>query len=114
MKEISIKLRCHQSNLQLQQCDETQSTLEGYPHRRLPRCHPFYTGKQKILDSGGHADRFKSVSVTVASDSHSQNIDPPLEDGFDGDLLSPPVLVYARQTRCCRLRYQLHPKIFKH
>ena len=30
----------------------------------------------------------KSVSVTVASDSHSQNIDPPLEDGFDGDLLS--------------------------
>lgn len=23
------------------------------------RCHPFYTGKQKILDSGGRVDRFK-------------------------------------------------------
>ena len=22
-------------------------------------CHPFYTGKQKILDSGGRVDRFK-------------------------------------------------------
>ncbi len=22
-------------------------------------CHPFYTGKQKILDTGGRVDRFK-------------------------------------------------------
>ena len=22
-------------------------------------CHPFYTGKQKILDSGGRVDRFR-------------------------------------------------------
>ncbi len=22
-------------------------------------CHPFYTGKQKVLDSGGRIDRFK-------------------------------------------------------
>lgn len=22
-------------------------------------CHPFYTGKQKILDSGGRVDKFK-------------------------------------------------------
>jgi len=22
-------------------------------------CHPFYTGKQKILDAGGRVDRFK-------------------------------------------------------
>ncbi|NRA71832.1 MAG: 50S ribosomal protein L31 [Gammaproteobacteria bacterium] len=22
-------------------------------------CHPFYTGKQKVLDSGGRVDRFK-------------------------------------------------------
>ncbi len=22
-------------------------------------CHPFFTGKQKILDSGGRVDRFK-------------------------------------------------------
>ena len=23
------------------------------------RCHPFYTGKQKIVDTGGRVDRFK-------------------------------------------------------
>ena len=23
------------------------------------QCHPFYTGKQKILDTGGRVDRFK-------------------------------------------------------
>ena len=23
------------------------------------KCHPFYTGKQKILDTGGRVDRFK-------------------------------------------------------
>ena len=22
-------------------------------------CHPFYTGKQKVVDSGGRVDRFK-------------------------------------------------------
>jgi len=23
------------------------------------KCHPFFTGKQKIIDSGGRVDRFK-------------------------------------------------------
>jgi len=23
------------------------------------QCHPFYTGKQKVVDSGGRIDRFK-------------------------------------------------------
>lgn len=23
------------------------------------QCHPFYTGKQKIMDSGGRVDRFR-------------------------------------------------------
>ncbi|WP_044615990.1 MULTISPECIES: 50S ribosomal protein L31 [Gynuella] len=23
------------------------------------QCHPFYTGKQKVLDTGGRIDRFK-------------------------------------------------------
>ena len=25
----------------------------------LPQCHPFYTGKQKILDTGGRVARFQ-------------------------------------------------------
>ena len=39
---------------------ETRSTLEGEIHLDVcSACHPFYTGKQKILDSGGRVERFR-------------------------------------------------------
>ncbi|MFQ8600971.1 MAG: 50S ribosomal protein L31 [Oscillospiraceae bacterium] len=27
------------------------------------KCHPFYTGRQKLIDTGGRGDRFKSALV---------------------------------------------------
>lgn len=39
---------------------ETKSTLgKDILIDVCSQCHPFYTGKQKILDSGGRVDRFK-------------------------------------------------------
>ena len=39
---------------------ETRSTLCGDILIEVcSKCHPFYTGKQKILDSRGRVDRFK-------------------------------------------------------
>jgi large subunit ribosomal protein L31 len=39
---------------------ETRSTLEGELHVEVcSKCHPFFTGKQKILDSGGRVDKFR-------------------------------------------------------
>ncbi len=39
---------------------ETKSTLgKDILIEVCSECHPFYTGKQKILDSGGRVDRFK-------------------------------------------------------
>lgn len=39
---------------------ETRSTLcEPIQIEVCSECHPFYTGKQKILDSGGRVNRFK-------------------------------------------------------
>ena len=39
---------------------ETKSTLgRDILIEVCSACHPFYTGKQKILDSGGRVDRFK-------------------------------------------------------
>ena len=39
---------------------ETNSTLgKDILIEVCSECHPFYTGKQKILDSGGRVDRFK-------------------------------------------------------
>ena len=38
---------------------ETRSTLSDDIHIDVcAQCHPFYTGKQKILDTGGRVDRF--------------------------------------------------------
>ena len=38
---------------------ETRSTLGKPLHVEVcSACHPFYTGKQKILDTGGRVDRF--------------------------------------------------------
>ena len=38
----------------------TRSTLaEDIRIDVCSECHPFYTGKQKILDTGGRVDRFK-------------------------------------------------------
>ncbi|MCB1667955.1 MAG: 50S ribosomal protein L31 [Porticoccaceae bacterium] len=38
---------------------EVGSTLSGTIHVDVcSNCHPFYTGKQKVVDSGGRIDRF--------------------------------------------------------
>jgi large subunit ribosomal protein L31 len=39
---------------------ETRSTLcEDLSIDVCSQCHPFFTGKQKVLDTGGRVDRFK-------------------------------------------------------
>ena len=38
----------------------TRSTKPGDMHIELcNECHPFYTGKQKVVDSGGRVERFQ-------------------------------------------------------
>ena len=39
---------------------KTRSTLGEDIHLEVcSACHPFYTGKQKIVDSGGRVERFR-------------------------------------------------------
>jgi len=39
---------------------QTRSTLNEELHVEVcSKCHPFFTGKQKIVDSGGRVDRFR-------------------------------------------------------
>ncbi|MCL1829416.1 MAG: 50S ribosomal protein L31 [Oscillospiraceae bacterium] len=37
---------------------ETGSTKKDISVEICSKCHPFYTGKQKLVDSGGRVDRF--------------------------------------------------------
>ena len=38
---------------------KTGSTKEELSVEICSKCHPFFTGKQKLIDSGGRVDRFK-------------------------------------------------------
>jgi len=38
---------------------KTRSTKENIRVEVCSKCHPFYTGKQKLVDTGGRVDRFK-------------------------------------------------------
>ena len=46
---------------------ETRSTLGKPLHVEVcSQCHPFYTGKQKILDTGGRVARFEARYAKAA------------------------------------------------
>ena len=52
-KEIAVVCSCGNSF-------KTRSTLgQDLNVEVCSNCHPFYTGKQKIVDSGGRVDRFR-------------------------------------------------------
>tara|TARA_B100000287_G_scaffold111326_1_gene103711 strand:- start:171 stop:398 length:228 start_codon:yes stop_codon:yes gene_type:complete len=52
-EEISVTCSC--GNI-----IKTRSTLcKDFHIDVCSKCHPFFTGKQKIVDSGGRVDRFK-------------------------------------------------------
>ena len=38
---------------------ETGSTKKDIRVEICSKCHPFFTGKQKLVDTGGRVDRFK-------------------------------------------------------
>lgn len=46
----------------------TRSTLSKDIHIDVcSACHPFYTGQQKVVDTGGRIDKFKKRFGAVAS-----------------------------------------------
>lgn len=38
----------------------TKSTVESITVELCSNCHPFYTGKQKLIDTAGRVDRFEA------------------------------------------------------
>lgn len=51
---------------------ETRSTSPSIRVEICSKCHPFYTGKQKLVDTGGRVDRFnKRFSKAGGADKKS-------------------------------------------
>ena len=46
---------------------DTASTRENIRVEICSKCHPFFTGRQKLVDTGGRVDRFKSASIWTNS-----------------------------------------------
>ena len=51
-KETVVKCACGEEYV-------TKSTKQNLKVDICSKCHPFYTGKQKHVDSGGRVDSFK-------------------------------------------------------
>ncbi len=48
---------------------ETGSILESISVDICSKCHPFYTGRQKLVDTGGRVDKFKRRMDRAANKS---------------------------------------------
>ena len=53
-KEIKVTCSCGNSFVTSSTLDREELLLEV-----CSKCHPFYTGKQKIVDTAGRVDRFQ-------------------------------------------------------
>lgn len=56
-------------------CSETFQTGSTVPEIRVAVCsvcHPFYTGKEKMLDAEGRVDRFKKKFAGFGGDSSTK------------------------------------------
>ncbi len=51
-KKVTVKCACGETF-------ETGSVKDSLSVEICSKCHPFYTGKQKLIDSAGRVDKFK-------------------------------------------------------
>ncbi|MFH1756101.1 MAG: 50S ribosomal protein L31 [Candidatus Latescibacterota bacterium] len=61
------KIICHCGNE-----IETRSTIEDLKVEICSNCHPFFTGKQKLIDSTGRVERFRKKYNYQDSDQDSK------------------------------------------
>ncbi len=51
-KKVTVKCACGETF-------ETGSVKDSLSVEICSKCHPFYTGKQKLVDTAGRVDKFK-------------------------------------------------------
>lgn len=52
---------------------ETGSTIKEINIEICSQCHPFYTGKQKLVDSAGRVERFKRKYAQFSQPEQKEN-----------------------------------------
>ena len=70
-KEITVTCSCGNTF-------KTRSTLGKDLHVEVcAACHPFYTGRQKIVDTAGRVEKFKQKYTRGAAKSGTKTAKPP-------------------------------------
>lgn len=59
---MQTKVRCNGCDTQF----ETRSTVPEITVEICSNCHPFYTGKQKLIDTAGRVDKFNARRAAAA------------------------------------------------
>ena len=73
MKELAMRANIHpELKLATITCAcgnvmETRSTIGSYSVDICSACHPFYTGKQKLVDAEGRVERFRRRYAKAAN-----------------------------------------------
>lgn len=57
-----VKIKCACGNV----IDTISTAKEGYTVEICSNCHPFFTGKQKIIDSAGKIEKFRKKYAKLA------------------------------------------------
>ncbi len=66
----------HEAKVMCTTCNTTfttGSTLEEIKVEVCSNCHPFYTGKQNLIDTAGRVDRFKKLVDRSGSDTSARS-----------------------------------------
>jgi len=59
---------------------ETRSTQEEIHVEICAVCHPFYTGRQKLVDTAGRVERFKRKYGDTSTDTSEEEIEEMAEE----------------------------------
>jgi large subunit ribosomal protein L31 len=86
---IATKVKCNGCG----NAFDTHSTISEITVEICSNCHPFYTGKQKLVDTAGRVDKFnarqaKAAKLQAASNQTKPTSKDPvlekIEDEFEG------------------------------
>jgi large subunit ribosomal protein L31 len=101
---ISTKVHCNGCNTTF----ETHSTVPEITVEICSNCHPFYTGKQKLVDTAGRVDKFNArrkqaeklqASAKPKSERKSNASDDNVLEKIENELKNETVEVSSDQAK---------------
>ena len=82
---------------------ETRSTADEIHAETCSMCHPFYTGKQRFMDTAGRIERFQKKYGNIVHEEGAKKDSSSCAAGFVDELLLPEIV--GQGLFLCRERF---------